>query len=631
MNPQQPINLQETPNSSGGPINLQEPTATTQINPPIGVGAGQQLDPTIVNMARAIKQTETGSNPNAYSASGKSGEYGAYQFMPQTWNTLSQKYLGQDVPLTSSTTAQQNEVAYKYIQDLKNQGYNPAQVASIWNSGKPNPTGNVGVNKYGAAYNTPQYVKNVVNAYEAFKAGVQPPQTTTAPTTTPQPQKPSESFLPNVGQIGSNLSSQVGGLAKDVSKNIGDIANQLQGQKGSQGWWSDLLQTGGDIAGGIGDVINAGLQVIPGVQAGENWLGGQVGKLADTQVGQQVVKAIQGFQQAHPELSKDIGAVFNIATAIPMLKGIGLVKDAAFSGLGSALKGTASKVFTDGVVGDLGSTAKGAKIIANLGEDNVPTLIKSQIIDNQLIPDAAKGGVWDSTNAIKNSNNIISQIDNNELAPVLAQGKNDYISLDSIEKNALASAQSNLESPARVKSLFKAIRAKYGDYLNPQELNDAKRIISKKVPLKAFNMEGYNANLNVRQTLQKSIEQWGVEHNVPNINAINQKMVQQYNVQKILSYLHGRKIPVGKAGKLLRLGANTAVGAWTNGLSGNPILGLGSYSLAKVADKGVEQLPGILTRKILKNSGLRGVLPAALKGGAATAAGALPRAIAQKI
>jgi hypothetical protein len=350
---------------------------TTQTQP------NQQLDPTIVNMARSIKSVETNGQSNPYTAVGGSGEYGAYQYTPATWATDSAKYLGQSVPLQGASIAQQNQVAYGKIKDLKSQGYNPAQIASIWNSGKPDPTGNVGTNKYGVGYNTPQYVQNVIKAYDGFKSGS---------TGGLVSQAQSEANGGNQGQNNASQSPQNGlggeleGRLNTIGTSLSDLGTQLSGQKGSQNWWSDLLHVGGSVAGGVGDIINAGLNLIPGVSNAENWVGGQVGKLADTQTGQAVVKSIQGFQQAHPELSQDIGDVANIATLIPMVKGIGMVGDSV---LGSTLKNLATKGVMKAVTEQTGES---------LSKDAASTMVEKNLMPN--IVKTGTGYAYDTTGAI---------------------------------------------------------------------------------------------------------------------------------------------------------------------------------------------------------------------------------------
>lgn len=141
------------------------------------------LDPQAVNLAKAIRQTESGGN---FQAQGKSGEYGAYQYTEPTWAKDSVS-AGVNVPLNQATPEQQNEVAYKKIKALKDQGYNVGQIASIWNSGdseaykgtfsngKPSSSTADGgkPNSYGVKYDVPAYAKSVATAYQTLKGGGQ--------------------------------------------------------------------------------------------------------------------------------------------------------------------------------------------------------------------------------------------------------------------------------------------------------------------------------------------------------------------------------------------------------------------------------------------------------------------------
>ena len=125
-----------------------------------------------------IKEIESNGD---YNAKGSSGEYGAYQFMPDTWNSWLQEYIQSskinisDLGVIMSnakfgaiTPELQDAVATWKIQQLLNKGNTPEQIASIWNSGSPDWKGKVGINKQGISYNTPAYVerfKNVLATY----------------------------------------------------------------------------------------------------------------------------------------------------------------------------------------------------------------------------------------------------------------------------------------------------------------------------------------------------------------------------------------------------------------------------------------------------------------------------------
>ena len=115
----------QTPNTVGSQPTQPSPKSATECGffavflGPIG---GQS--------SKAIRQTESGGN---FQAKGASGEYGAYQWEPGTWSAESQQ-AGVNAPLDQATPEQQNEVAYTQIENWKKEGYNPAQIASMWNS-----------------------------------------------------------------------------------------------------------------------------------------------------------------------------------------------------------------------------------------------------------------------------------------------------------------------------------------------------------------------------------------------------------------------------------------------------------------------------------------------------------------
>lgn len=126
------------------------------------------LDPTVVALAKAIKRQESGSSKDAYNAKGASGEFGAYQFMPDSWKQWSKEFLGDErAPMSIEN---QNKVAYGKVKQLKDKGYTPAQVAAAWNAGEGKIANdawktNVGKNSMGVQYDTPSYVKNVSKYY----------------------------------------------------------------------------------------------------------------------------------------------------------------------------------------------------------------------------------------------------------------------------------------------------------------------------------------------------------------------------------------------------------------------------------------------------------------------------------
>lgn len=225
-----------------------------------------QLDEGVVNLAKAIRQSESGGN---FNATGKSGEHGAYQFTEPTWKTQASKY-GIDVPLKEATPEQQNAVAYNKIKEWKDAGHDVTQIASMWNAGEGEPdayTGkfgsnagshkagdpSIGVNKYGAKYDVPAYAKSVSEAYLKLKNGEDVGS---------DPNNPSSvgnsSGYKTKTQIGSSV-NQDQSQTKEDSNAPGHVISDL-----SKGNYSGVLQSGirglaSGLTGGGSEVIGQSL------------------------------------------------------------------------------------------------------------------------------------------------------------------------------------------------------------------------------------------------------------------------------------------------------------------------------------------------------------------------------------
>jgi hypothetical protein len=108
-----------------------------------------------IKLADAIKTKESGGN---YHAKGASGEYGAYQFMPSTYNALSKKCLGSIVP---PTPVNQDKIVHCTIQELLEDNRTPKEIIQWWNSGSFTRCSK-GVNKFNIHYDCPAYVQSVL-------------------------------------------------------------------------------------------------------------------------------------------------------------------------------------------------------------------------------------------------------------------------------------------------------------------------------------------------------------------------------------------------------------------------------------------------------------------------------------
>jgi len=119
-------------------------------------------------LANAIKKTESGGN---YGSKGASGEHGAYQYMPGTWNKYSSEY-AKGTGITGKvemTPANQDAVTQYKIKQWKAQGLSDQDIAAKWNAGEgvKNWQNKIGVNSKGVPYNTPAYVNKVMSNVQA--------------------------------------------------------------------------------------------------------------------------------------------------------------------------------------------------------------------------------------------------------------------------------------------------------------------------------------------------------------------------------------------------------------------------------------------------------------------------------
>jgi len=127
------------------------------------------MDQDVINLAKAIRQRESGGNFNAVGDAGTSK--GGYQWQPATWKAHAKEILGNEN--AEMTPENQNAVAYGVILKDKQKGLNPAQIAAKWNSGEPdgweNKRGVTTIKGQKIKYDVPAYVKEVTDTYHSLK------------------------------------------------------------------------------------------------------------------------------------------------------------------------------------------------------------------------------------------------------------------------------------------------------------------------------------------------------------------------------------------------------------------------------------------------------------------------------
>lgn len=373
-----------------------------------------------------------------------------------------------------------------------------------------------------------------------------------------------------------NRTNQLGGaIQKTASKEINPISGLIQGV--------------GAVAGGINDVVNKGLELIPGVKQIENLIGQGVGSLANSSVGQPIVNAIKDFAKNHPELSDDIGAGFNILTAIPIFKGLSLAKNVALDAIGTALRGVAEK----GALKDLSSAFARTKTLSNtLAKNGGENTIKDGIARG-LIPDI-EGGKYATRNVISQTGDVISNIDKTELQPILEEiSKKQSIgqNLGTLKKLAIDEAKADVDLkesglvPQAIKQIekrFNGWKYSYGDNI---DLGTENRLKIGSGKFTDWDTPEGSADKAIYSALQKNIEDIARKNGFENlISTVNQKMSALIKYQKLLKALHGSPVKVGKVRGFLQHAAGTMAGGYIGGkLGGIPGEIAGGYIGNKAA------------------------------------------------
>jgi len=538
----------------------------------------EQLDPTIKNLVSAIGRAETGDNKGkAYGMRGKSGEIGRYQFMPDTWKQWAKESLGDEN--AEMSVENQNKVAYNKVKEWKDKGLSPAQIASKWNSGGENKykENHKGVNKYGVAYDTPAYALKVSQYYNELKGqgggNVIPP-----PQKYPEP-------APKDPTLGQDLMSRVEQGTTGVK----------EGLAGKQNIASGVLQAGGAIAGGIGDIVGKGISaLVPDfIEKPVTGLASKiVGGLANTSGGQKITGAISKFSEEHPEASANIGAALNIASVIPILKGVGLAKNLAMDAASLALKKQAEKIAIKDFTEVASKTIGGRKALTK-NPQAIQTLLKER-----AIPDIVYNK-YTTREAFSKLGSSIDEIENTKYQPLLKELKlpEGAYPLVEAERRAVNLAVSELKDPAPVREYFKRIIKKYGNNPTVEQINEAKRAVARNISQAGFNSPTYTTDKIVRSSLQEIVEDAGKALGRSDVNAINKEMSDLIKAQDMLKYLEGKSVKTGMIGETIK---NTATvgGEVAGNMTGVPLAGafVGRSVGSNIGKKLTGGVEGILKR-----------------------------------
>lgn len=595
------------------------------------------LDQDVVNLAKAIRQHESGNKAQLPGEGAELGGKSLYQYTHGTWKSVAGKYLGdQNAQLTREN---ENKATYLRIADWKKQGYNPAQIASMWNAGEGRPNAYKenwrGVNKYGVKFDTPAYVAKVYETYKQEKAKTTPPQPTQQPQLSQpaQPQAPVQKksffdkFADTSGKVLSAGATMLGipALIENIAS-IGEAGaygvNKLLGREQQAQQILDnpisapqkMAATQGTAAGiknALGNTIEAGL--------GASVLA--TGGLGATAKGAQVATKAPGFLKTigtGAKLGAGYGAGFGVAEGLkqnldtPSIIGEG-IKSGVTGGIlggglgiaGYGLSKVAGKVATSAAAKKAGISTKEMGNIAKVEEElyNIENNYAKLRKVNQFEKDAGAA----SRRRIAESNVLAGSIDEN--------GRIITKSIDGpIEryKNATIGEYENLvgklleKEGARVTPAF--IAKKLQDTLMKSGLegNALKTALSRiesevqglilradqngLIPLssvhyaKIATTKGINYATEPfvaaeRKAIARAYKELVEQVSKENIKPINKEIQKYLKDIKLLENLDGKIVKGGKLGKYFSQIAGNLSGAVVGGAIGGP-LGMVSGTVA---------------------------------------------------
>lgn len=613
------------------PVQPTTPQATPQPAPQTTSGG---LDPKIVNLAQAIRQTESGGN---FAAKGASGEYGAYQFMPDTWAGNAPRF-GVNVPLDQATPAQQNEVAYKQLQEWSQQhpDWNVGNFASAWNAGPGKPDayqqGNVGTNSKGVNYDTPAYAQKVATAYQQFKA-----QNTQNAPQAPVPQGNGQqgdgsTFLGDVGaslgalgsgDFGTALGKAgaatgkafdgafpiVSDLAKDVQGQSDKTALQQLGDAGMSALW--FLPYGG-IAEGATDAVRAGLGLAEGSKAA-----GVIGNVATGlgagytgDVSNNLSQGKTGTDALQPGLGTLAGGVLPAA-----LTGGSSFYNKFFGE--SSIVDKVQQAYED-AAGSTKSGIRAASKTASKGLDSNPEFLAHAGIlpETDEINGRRVFTTGEESASQKEVQGRISALTDLRDEAITKAGTSHPMSLEDLRQTSLERADGEFSGTAKktvedhINAEFDAYKAQFGNgkgKITLTEANEIKKDLQGKTNYDATRPTVLTrANSIMANVAKSSVEEGASEAGLKGVQDINKIIQQHIDAKAFLNRINGQTIKGGRIGKYVE----GAVGAYAGNTLGASLGG----GLGGVAGTLVGGAAGLAFSHFLQKFASGGTISAAAIG-----------------
>lgn len=552
-----------------------------------------QLDQDIVRLAQAMRDVESGGD---YSARGKSGEFGAYQYTPDTWNARAPKYLGRSVPLERATKEEQNEVQYKWLKEKKDAGFNVGQIASMHNAGEGRPNayqeGMTGTNKFGVQYDVPGYAKKVATAYQQKK---------TQGGYNPTPFSGGSVGMLNTSgvSIGPEQEKKEGIVDKLSGRvqDIGDAFSQPNILRGA-------VRTAGAVAGGIGDVVSSALSAVT-PDFIEKPVTEAVGNVVTAIPG--VKQAAEAYSNLDPELQKDLGAVGNILAVAPPLKGAGMALTATKGLVKGGLQGAAEKAIMKELTDVAERTVGGRNALVNGASKGVDPI--RVMVDNKFIPVVENIGgkpryrtndVFEDISESLAKDEELLQSGLSKVTPApkmfdvgMPASQVGRVQLKDLYDDALKGIKQEFKyggnmgrAEVEVQRIFTDYYNNFGPDISLQDLNKMKRALRETVNFNSPKLDS-DVTYHLSRIFMKKIETEAERAGMKDVAQINKTMQGKILAQQMLKNIEGKEAKAGGFTKLLREGVEGAAmitGEGVGGAMGMPFAGtLFGKSLGEMA------------------------------------------------
>ena len=531
----------------------------------------QQLDQDVVNLSKAIRQVESGNKAVLPQEGEGFGGKSRYQYSKDTWKEVAGKYLGD--PNAELTLQNENQATYKRIKDWKDQGYKPSQIASMWNAGAGEPDAYLGTfsdgspsygreNEYGVMYDVPGHSEKVRKAYEQIKNQGMPGGTYTPP---PQPHQ----FTPAEQSGAQTLNQQIGGDEDGLIADLGDAFSGV-GTGASEAYrktatgeinpLSGVLQGAGALAGGVGNVIDAGLTNLPIV--------GKPYEKATEVIGKGIGGAMEAtgasqWMQENPEAAGNIEAAMNIASVVPFLKSLSLgrkgLQDAA---TGFNAEGVARQA-TEEIEGSLTKgTGRALDRAKSRGLDPVMVLVN----DPKLLPEVIERNgkfVYDSregAQALQRSIDADEQALQNLFESTRAMNPDmDGLSfnINNVAQRTMDDVLDGLGNTGAYDDVKRALTRYFDSYkssmrgtefIDLSQLNAIKRDIRSNLNFEAidpFSTTVKQTRFDGGQSLMRQVEEAAEKAGMKEVRDMNRTLGEKLTALDILEDLDGKAIKSG--------------------------------------------------------------------------------------